>query len=102
MPRGLSTRRTTSPWESRFDRLTAGQFILPPGFGIKAKRCLSLLNDFLYCPRRVGLKEVGGVRSGNRHTVLGNVVHEHADLPGYEVAKGVALLRALPVWRIRA
>ena len=33
--------------------------------------------------------------------VLGDLVHEHADLPGYEVAKGVTLLRALSVWSER-
>ena len=62
---------------------------------------LSLLNDFLYCARRAALKAVEGVRSANEHTVLGDIVHEHADLPGYEVAKGVTLLRALPVWSER-
>jgi CRISPR-associated exonuclease Cas4 len=62
---------------------------------------LSLLNDYLFCPRRAALKAVEGVRSGNEHTVLGDIVHEHADLPGYEVAKGVKLLRALPVWSER-
>jgi CRISPR-associated exonuclease Cas4 len=31
----------------------------------------------------------------------GDIVHEHADLPGYEVAKGVTVLRALPVWSDR-
>jgi CRISPR-associated exonuclease Cas4 len=62
---------------------------------------LSLLNDFLYCPRRAALKAVEGIRSENKHTVLGDIVHEHADLPGYEVAKGVTLLRALPVWSER-
>jgi CRISPR-associated exonuclease Cas4 len=62
---------------------------------------LSLLNDFLYCPRRAALKTVEGVRSGNEHTVLGELAHEHADLPGYEAGKGVTLLRALPVWSER-
>lgn len=62
---------------------------------------LSLLNDFLYCPRRAALKELEGLRSENKHTVLGDLVHEHADLPGYEAAKGVTLLRALPVWSER-
>jgi CRISPR-associated exonuclease Cas4 len=62
---------------------------------------LSLLNDFLYCPRRAALKAVEGIRSENKHTVLGDLVHEHADLPGYEVAKGVTLLRALLVWSER-
>lgn len=62
---------------------------------------LSLLNDFLYCRRRAALKLVEGWRSANEHTSRGDIVHEHADLPGYEVAKGVTLLRALPVWSER-
>lgn len=70
---------------------SAGHEVLP----------LSLLNDFLYCQRRAALKAVEGVRSENKHTVLGDIVHEHADLPGYEVAKDVTLLRALPVWSER-
>jgi len=61
---------------------------------------LSLLNDLLYCPRRAALKAVEGCRAANEHTARGDIVHEHADLPGYEVAKGVTVLRALPVWSI--
>ncbi len=62
---------------------------------------LSLLNDYIYCPRRAALKVTEGWRSANEHTHRGDIVHEHADLPGYEVAKGVTLLRALPVWSER-
>jgi CRISPR-associated exonuclease Cas4 len=62
---------------------------------------LSLLNDYLYCPRRAALKIVEGWRSANEHTNRGDIVHEHADIPGYELAKGVTLLRALPVWSER-
>ncbi len=62
---------------------------------------LSLLNDYLYCPRRAALKVVEGWREANVHTERGDIVHEHADLPGYEVAKGVTLLRALPVFSER-
>jgi CRISPR-associated exonuclease Cas4 len=62
---------------------------------------LSLLNDYLYCPRRAALKIVEGWRSANQHTERGDIVHEHADFAGYEVAKGVTLLRALPVWSER-
>ena len=62
---------------------------------------LSLLNDFLYCPRRAALKVVEGWRSANEHTVRGDIVHEHADLRGYEVVQGVKLLRALPVFSDR-
>jgi CRISPR-associated exonuclease Cas4 len=62
---------------------------------------LSLLNDFLYCPRRAALKAVDGCWGENAHTVKGDLAHDHADLPGYEVAKGVKLLRALPVFSER-
>ena len=62
---------------------------------------LSLLNDYLYCPRHAALKAIEGWRGENEHTVLGSLAHEHADLPGYEVARGVTLLRALPVWSER-
>lgn len=62
---------------------------------------LSLLNDFLYCSRRAALKILEGWREANEHTERGDIVHEHADLPGYEVAKGVTLLRALPVFSDR-
>ena len=62
---------------------------------------LSLLNDLLYCERRAALKTVEGYRSANEHTNRGDIVHEHADLSGFEVAKGVTLLRALPVWSRR-
>jgi CRISPR-associated exonuclease Cas4 len=62
---------------------------------------LSLLNDLLYCERRAALKTVEGYRSANEHTNRGDIIHEHADLSGFEVAKGVTLLRALPVWSNR-
>jgi CRISPR-associated exonuclease Cas4 len=62
---------------------------------------LSALNDFLYCPRRAALKLIDGVRGANQHTIVGDLAHEHADLAGYEVAKGVKLLRALPVFSDR-
>lgn len=62
---------------------------------------LSLLNDLLYCERRAALKTVEGYRSANEHTNRGDIVHEHADLSGFEVAKGVTILRALPVWSRR-
>ena len=62
---------------------------------------LSLLNDLLYCPRRAALKVLEGWRGANQHTARGDIVHEHADLPGYDAAQGVTLLRALPVWSER-
>ncbi len=62
---------------------------------------LSLLNDFLYCRRRAALKLIEGWREANEHTVLGELIHEHADFAGYEVAKGVLVWRALPIWSDR-
>lgn len=62
---------------------------------------LSLLNDFFYCERRAALKLIEGWRGANAHTARGDIVHEHSDLPGYEVVKGVTLLRALPVYSDR-
>jgi CRISPR-associated exonuclease Cas4 len=62
---------------------------------------LSALNHFLFCPRRAALIHVDGIFEDNKHTVLGNLAHDHADLPGYEIAKGVKLLRALPVFSER-
>jgi CRISPR-associated exonuclease Cas4 len=59
---------------------------------------LSLVNDFLYCPRRAALKGIEGAWGENIHTTIGTLAHEHADLPGYEIAAGVTLLRALPVF----
>lgn len=62
---------------------------------------LSLLNDYLYCRRRAGLKAIEGLRSSNEHTVRGDAVHEHVDFPGYEKRAGSVLWRALPVWSDR-
>jgi CRISPR-associated exonuclease Cas4 len=67
---------------------------------------LSLLNDYLYCPRRAALKIVEGWREANAHTERGDIVHEHADLAGYESqisdsGSKIVLLRALPVFSER-
>ena len=62
---------------------------------------LSLLNDYLFCPRRAGLKLLEGLRGENEHTVRGDVVHERVDTPGEHMGRGVVVLRALPVWSER-
>jgi CRISPR-associated exonuclease Cas4 len=62
---------------------------------------LSAINQYLFCPRRAALICVEGIFNDNEHTLRGDIVHEHSDLPGYEVVKGVTLLRALPVWSER-
>ncbi len=62
---------------------------------------ISLLNDYVFCPRRAGLKLIEGLRSDNEHTALGRLLHDHADEPGYETEAGVTLLRALPLFSNR-
>jgi len=62
---------------------------------------LSAVNHYLFCPRRAALIHVEGIFEDNEHTIRGEIAHEHADLPGYEIAKGVTLMRALPVWSER-
>ena len=75
-----------------------------------ARRCRSLLNDHLYRPRRAALKLVEGWREENQHTARGEIIHEHADLAGYETLREsedsnfksqIILWRALPVWSAR-
>jgi CRISPR-associated exonuclease Cas4 len=62
---------------------------------------LSAINHFLYCSRRAALIHIEGIFEDNHHTLQGTLAHEHVDLSGYEIAKGVKLLRALPVWSER-
>ncbi len=62
---------------------------------------LSAVNQYLYCPRRAALIHIEGIFSDNEHTVLGSIVHGQTDIPGYEIVRGVTLLRALPVWSER-
>jgi CRISPR-associated exonuclease Cas4 len=82
----------------------------PKSAGPREALPLSLLNDFLYCPRRAALKIVEGWREANEHTARGDIVHEHTDLAGYEslreseisdLKSQIILWRALPVWSER-
>lgn len=72
-----------------------------PSSGKVERLPLSLLNDFLFCERRVGLKLIENLRGENVHTVEGDIAHERADTPGYHVLRGVKVLRALTVWSDR-
>lgn len=62
---------------------------------------LSALNQYLFCARRAALIYIEGIFKDNQHTLRGDIAHEHSDLAGYEVVKGVTLLRALPVFSER-
>lgn len=71
-------------------------------FSVKVEPlAISLLNDYLYCPRRAALKMIDGCWGENEHTLRGDLNHEHADHPGFEQRAGWKLLRALPVWSDR-
>jgi CRISPR-associated exonuclease Cas4 len=59
---------------------------------------LSALNDYLYCERRAHLKFVDGLRGTNEHTLIGDLVHQAVDTPGYEHRAGWELVRALPLF----
>ena len=58
---------------------------------------ISALNQYIFCPRRCALMHIEGIWSDNEHTIIGALLHEHADEPGYETDKGGRLLRALPL-----
>ena len=62
---------------------------------------ISALNQFVFCPRRCALMHVEGIWQDNQHTVVGSLLHEHADDPGYETGEGVTVLRALPLYSSR-
>jgi CRISPR-associated exonuclease Cas4 len=62
---------------------------------------ISALNQFVFCPRRCALMHVEGIWSDNEHTVIGSLLHEHTDEPGYETDGDVTLLRALPLYSTR-
>ncbi len=58
---------------------------------------ISALNQMLFCPRRCALMHIEGIWADNEHTVMGTLLHDNVDRPGYETARGVTLLRALPL-----
>ncbi|MEO6726795.1 MAG: CRISPR-associated protein Cas4 [Blastocatellia bacterium] len=58
---------------------------------------ISALNQYLFCPRRCALMHIEGIWRDNEHTLVGTLLHDHADSPGYETGEGVTVLRALPL-----
>lgn len=44
------------------------------------------------------MKFADGLRGANEHTVLGDLVHESVDHPGFEPRAGWELLRTLPLF----
>jgi CRISPR-associated exonuclease Cas4 len=62
---------------------------------------ISALNQYVFCPRRCALMHIEGIWADNEHTVIGSLLHEHTDEPGYETDGDVTLLRALPLYSTR-
>lgn len=62
---------------------------------------ISLLNDYVFCPRRAALKGIEGMRDDNAYTVEGSLLHERTDTPGVEERSGVRIARALPLFSRR-
>lgn len=62
---------------------------------------ISALNQYVFCPRRCALMHIDGIWSDNEHTVVGTLLHDHADTPGYETDGDTTLLRAVPLYSTR-
>lgn len=62
---------------------------------------ISALNDYVFCPRRCAFHQIEGLWADNEHTVIGSLLHERADEPGYETDGDAKLLRALPLYSMR-
>ena len=59
---------------------------------------ISILNEYVFCPRRAALKGIEGMRAENVHTIEGTFLHDRTDTPGVEERPGVRIARALPVF----
>lgn len=62
---------------------------------------ISALNHYVFCRRRCGLLFIEGMWNDNEHTVLGSLLHDHTDEPGYETDGSVTIMRALPLFSLR-
>ncbi len=62
---------------------------------------ISALEHYSYCPRQCALIHLEQTFDENLFTLRGRAVHEQVDEPVVEVAKGVRVERALPLWSNR-
>jgi CRISPR-associated exonuclease Cas4 len=62
---------------------------------------ISALNQYIFCHRRCALMHIEGVWRDNEHTIIGSLLHDHADKSGYETGSGMTVLRALPLYSQR-
>lgn len=59
---------------------------------------ISVLNQYVFCPRRCALMHVEGIWSDNEHTAKGTILHKTADERGYETDGKGRIVRALPLY----
>ncbi|HEU4458750.1 MAG TPA: CRISPR-associated protein Cas4 [Methylibium sp.] len=59
---------------------------------------LSALQHWAYCPRQCGLIHLEQAFDDNLHTLRGQATHRKVDAPGVETAKGLRVVRAVPLW----
>jgi CRISPR-associated exonuclease Cas4 len=62
---------------------------------------ISALNQYVFCPRRCALMHIEGIWRDNEHTLIGSLLHDHSDEPGYETDGEATVLRALPLYSER-
>ena len=62
---------------------------------------ISAIEHWSYCPRQCALIHLEQTYDENLYTLRGNRVHESADEPGASSARGVRVVRAMPLWSTR-
>ncbi len=76
-----------------------------PGDGIEVAEdyevSLSALEHFSYCPRQCALIHVEQTFEENIFTVRGQIAHVNVDTAGDAVARGVKVVRGMPLWSER-
>jgi CRISPR-associated exonuclease Cas4 len=62
---------------------------------------ISALEHYSYCPRQCGLIHIEQTFEENIFTVKGRLAHERVDVADTEIARGVRVLRGVPLWSER-
>lgn len=62
---------------------------------------ISALEHWSYCPRQCALIHLEQTYDENLYTLRGNRAHRGADEPGVASARGVRVVRAMPIWSAR-
>lgn len=62
---------------------------------------ISALEHYSYCPRQCGLIHIEQTFEENIFTIKGRLAHERIDAADKEIARGVRVLRGVPLWSER-